>query len=92
MSATPVNMDYLLKLLECRDRGGGFSDSEVDVMHDIFRHNARYVLRLGRDNWELYDVMKRGRADYKEVVEYVKNEASLVISVNTPNNKYYIIV
>jgi len=36
--------------------------------------------------------MKRGRADYKEVVEYVKNEASLVISVNTPNNKYYIIV
>jgi hypothetical protein len=26
------------------------------------------------------------------VTEYVKNEASLVFSVNTPNNKYYIII
>jgi hypothetical protein len=61
-------------------------------MHFIFRHNARYVLRLGKENWELYDVKNRRRVECKEVVEYLKNEASLVFSVNTPNNKYYIVI
>ena len=87
-----MGLDYLIELLECRDRGGGFTNSEVDVLHFIFRHNAKYVLRLGKENWELYDVNKRGWADLKEVIEYVKNGASLVFSVNTPNNKYYVII
>jgi hypothetical protein len=30
-----MGLDYLIELLECRDRGGGFTNSEVDVLHFI---------------------------------------------------------
>jgi hypothetical protein len=85
-------LDTLLAILEEKQRGaGGFVYSDIEAVFYICRMRPRYVVRVGAEDWELFDAERREFPDIDEVIEAAKKMAA-VFELRTPKNRYYVLL
>ncbi len=85
-------LDVLLTTLE-EKRGGasGFVESDIEAVFYICRMRPKYVVRIGVEDWELFDAERREFPDIDEVIKLAK-KMSAVFELRTPKNKYYVLL
>ncbi len=85
-------LDALLAILEKKwSRGGVFINSDVEAVFYICRMKPKYVVRIGAEDWEIFDAELREFADIDKVIELAE-EVAAVFELRTPKNRYYVLL
>jgi hypothetical protein len=84
-------LDTLLAILEKKRGSGGSLKSDIHAILYICRLKPRFVVRVGAEDWELFDAARREFPDIDEVIEAAERAAA-VFKFKTPKNRYYVLL